>query len=74
VLVFARDGGGHVGLYIGENDHYYFVLGGNQGDAVNIRAIAKHRMIAARRNYKVTPANVRPIRLGLAGEISHNEG
>ncbi|MGL5914856.1 MAG: TIGR02594 family protein, partial [Culicoidibacterales bacterium] len=32
VLTFIRDGGGHVGIYVGENRTGYFVLGGNQGD------------------------------------------
>ncbi|WP_293513963.1 TIGR02594 family protein [Phenylobacterium sp.] len=34
VLVFMRQGGGHVGLYIGEDSRCYHVLGGNQGDRV----------------------------------------
>lgn len=48
ILVFARSGGGHVGFYAGEDDNYYYVLGGNQGNAVNISKIAKSRCIAAR--------------------------
>lgn len=31
VLVFVRDGGGHVGFYAGEDGEAYHVLGGNQG-------------------------------------------
>lgn len=44
VLSFKRDGGGHVGFYLGENDSYYFVLGGNQSDMVNITQVAKNRL------------------------------
>lgn len=48
VLVFERDGGGHVGLYAGETASHYLVLGGNQGDAVSLAKIAKSRCIAIR--------------------------
>jgi uncharacterized protein (TIGR02594 family) len=48
VLVFQRDGGGHVGFYVGEDATAYHVLGGNQGDCVSITRIAKLRLIAAR--------------------------
>jgi cell wall-associated NlpC family hydrolase len=49
VLVFKRDGGGHVGLYIAEDTFAYHVLGGNQGDAVSIVRLMKVRCIAVRR-------------------------
>lgn len=49
VLVFSRTGGGHVGIYVGEDNDYYHVLGGNQSDAVCITRIAKERMTMARR-------------------------
>ena len=39
---------GHVGFLVGEDDACYHVLGGNQGDAVNVTRIAKGRMIASR--------------------------
>ena len=48
VLVFARDGGGHVAFYVGETDTHFEVLGGNQGDRVSIMRIARDRMIASR--------------------------
>jgi uncharacterized protein (TIGR02594 family) len=74
VLVFRRDGGGHVGLYVGEDGLAYHVLGGNQGDAVSIRRIAKNRLIAARRGYAIAPpANVRAIRLAASGSLSTQE-
>lgn len=48
VLVFSRSGGGHVGLYVGEDDTAYHVLGGNQGNAVSITRIDKNRLTAIR--------------------------
>ena len=40
---------GHVGLYIREDDKGIFVLGGNQGDMVNIQRYAKDRVLGYRR-------------------------
>ncbi|MFZ2995960.1 TIGR02594 family protein, partial [Sphingobium sp.] len=34
ILVFDREGGGHVAFYVGEDASHYHVLGGNQGDCV----------------------------------------
>lgn len=52
VIVFWRerlDGWqGHVGLYAGQDNTAYHVLGGNQGDAVSITRIAKGRKLALR--------------------------
>lgn len=48
VLVFNRAGGGHVGFYVGETPGHYLVLGGNQGNAVTVSAIARDRLLAAR--------------------------
>jgi len=44
ILVFTRDGGGHVGLYLGEDDTHYHVLGGNQSNSVSIMKLAKGRL------------------------------
>jgi uncharacterized protein (TIGR02594 family) len=75
VLVFVRQGGGHVALYVGEDDTAYHVIGGNQSDQVNVTRIAKSRRYAIRRPaYNVQPANVRPIRLAAQGGLSTNEG
>jgi uncharacterized protein (TIGR02594 family) len=56
ILVFSREGGGHVGFYVGETTTTYMVLGGNQGDKVSIVPILKSRCVAIRRpiyaNYK----------------------
>lgn len=59
VLRFERPGGGHVALYVGEDDGdphavgeaqkpSYHVLGGNQADAVTIMRLAKDRMVTSR--------------------------
>lgn len=72
VLVFVRPGGGHVGFYVGENHNYYFVLGGNQRNAVNITKIAKTRLLAARWP-KGEPVMGGPVQMGNAGVVSDNE-
>lgn len=49
VVVFERSGGGHVGLVVGrDSSGNLLVLGGNQGDAVNVRAFPPSRAIAYR--------------------------
>lgn len=48
-LVFSRKGGGHVGLYVSEDATHYHVLGGNQGDKVQISRISKDRLADIRR-------------------------
>lgn len=74
ILVFVRDGGGHVGFYIGESATHYYVLGGNTSDQVMIAKIEKKRLKAARRPiYKNQPASVRPYVLSAAGPVSTNE-
>ena len=40
---------GHVGLFIRETDKYIYVLGGNQGNAVNIKPYLKSRLLQYRR-------------------------
>lgn len=74
VLTFKRDGGGHVGLYVGEDATAYHVLGGNQSDKVCITRIAKSRLYKARRpKYNVQPSNVRRVTLQGNGALSKNE-
>jgi len=74
VLVFVRNGGGHVGLYVGEDGSAFHVLGGNQSDRVCITRVAKGRLYVARRPlYRVQPANVRPVHLEATGALSLNE-
>lgn len=73
-LIFQRDGGGHVGLYVGEDADAYHVLGGNQGNQYGFTRIAKNRLFAIRRpEYTNQPQNVRPVLLAKSGTISRNE-
>jgi len=50
VLVFVRQGGGHVGYAMGitRDRKHYLVFGGNQGDMANVKPIAVDRCIASR--------------------------
>lgn len=49
VAVFSRNGGGHVGFVDSVNaDGSLNILGGNQGDAVNVRRFSRDRLIALR--------------------------
>jgi uncharacterized protein (TIGR02594 family) len=48
VLVFERGSGGHVGFAIGQDNTHFYVLGGNQSDAVTIARITKSRLLGAR--------------------------
>ena len=75
ILTFKRDGGGHVGIYVGEDHECYHVLGGNQGNAMSVSRIVKSRLYQARRTaWKVAqPANVRKVILDAKGAISKNE-
>lgn len=75
VLVFKRKGGGHVGNYVGENDHAFLVYGGNQSNAVGFAWIDKARLYACRRpTWKIAqPPNIRKIILTETGELSTNE-
>ncbi len=49
IAVFERKGGGHVGFVDSVNaDGSLNILGGNQGDAVNVRRFTRDRLIALR--------------------------
>ena len=48
VLIFERGSGGHVGFAVGQDDAHFFVLGGNQSDAVTIARVAKSRLLGSR--------------------------
>ncbi len=68
-LVFPRGQGGHVALYVGEDETHYHILGGNQSDTVNIVRKAKTPILAIRRApWKIAqPDNVRQIFLKPGG-------
>ncbi|CAL7961528.1 conserved hypothetical protein [Gammaproteobacteria bacterium] len=74
ILVFDRPGGNHVGFYIAESDTTYFVLGGNQSDAVTISEIKKSRLRQARRFYNIAPpSTVKVYKMNASGLVSTNE-
>ncbi len=75
ILTFKRNGGGHVGMYVGEDDTCYHILGGNQSNMVCITRIEKARLNSIRRtDWKVKqPSNVRVIKVESNGVISKNE-
>ena len=61
VVVFSRDGGGHVGFVVGQQANGdLMVLGGNQSDAVNIRAFSTSR-VSGYRWPKDIPVDVQPL-------------
>lgn len=49
VVVFEREGGGHVGLVVGQDTRgRLLVLGGNQGDAISIAPFDRARVLGFR--------------------------
>ena len=74
ILVFKRKGGGHVGLYIAEDEECYHVGGGNQSDTTNIIRKEKSRLYAVRRPIYINqPACVRKIYMNDDGVIDNKE-
>jgi uncharacterized protein (TIGR02594 family) len=74
ILVFDRQGGGHVGIYVGEDKSCYHVLGGNQGDKVSIVRIPKERLSIARREpLNSSPKSLKRLYREPKGQISQNE-
>jgi uncharacterized protein (TIGR02594 family) len=74
VLVFRRQGGNHVAIYIGEDDFAIQCLGANQRDRVFIAGFPRDRLIHVRRPaYRIQPPNVRPIKLNERGWLSTSE-
>lgn len=73
ILTFRRPGGGHVGLYVGEDATHYHVLGGNQSNSVSITRIDKERLAAIRwPRTGGDPVGGR-VALTASGEVSRNE-
>ena len=75
VLTFVRKGGGRVGIYVGEDQQCYHILGGNQNNEVNITRIRKNRLSQIRRTaWKIKqPINIKQVFLNSNGIISINE-
>lgn len=47
LMVFGREGGAHVAQYVSETPSSYYVLGGNQGNAVSRTWMLKSRLLPA---------------------------
>ena len=76
IVVFTRDGGGHVGIVIGKDARgNLMVLGGNQSDMVKISAFPHSRVTGYRKpvGYLVPAANYRLPVLAGDGKLSTNE-
>ncbi|OBU06459.1 TIGR02594 family protein [Morganella psychrotolerans] len=66
VVTFSRNGGGHVGFVVGKTESgQLMVLGGNQSDAVNIKAFGTDRVTGYRWPSGV-PLDNRPLPVGNA--------
>jgi uncharacterized protein (TIGR02594 family) len=66
ILVFARGSSGHVAMYVGEDAKNFYILGGNQSDAVNIHSRLKSKDFLGSRRcpWRVNePKNVRQVYL-----------
>ncbi|MBT0318580.1 TIGR02594 family protein [Morganella morganii] len=66
IVTFSRTGGGHVGFVVGKTESgQLMVLGGNQSDAVNIKAFGTDRVTGYRWPSGV-PVDNRPLPVGNA--------
>jgi uncharacterized protein (TIGR02594 family) len=72
IMVFSRQGGGHVAFYIGEDVRRYYVLGGNQGNKVGYTWIAKSRLVACRWPVEVPVPNTGRVMLAANGQATSN--
>ena len=75
VVTFTRAEGGHVGIYIAEDNDCYHVGGGNTSDQVMITRILKTRLYSASMpKFKIgAPASRKRYFVDASGEISTNE-
>lgn len=75
VLVFDREGGGHVGFYAGETSTHFLVLGGNQKDKVCEILLAKDRLVKDGSRWPAgVPVTGKPNKITASGAaVSTNE-
>jgi len=72
IAVFSREGGGHVGFVVGQDEAgKLLVLGGNQGDSVSIKAFPHDRVTGYRWPVDVSIPSA-PLQIGSA-ETSGSE-
>ncbi|WP_061931947.1 TIGR02594 family protein [Aureimonas sp. AU22] len=73
VLVFWREsrasGKGHVGFYAGEDETGFYVLGGNQSDAVNVKRLPRSQFLGARWPATAPSAARQVVRMGLTSGV-----
>lgn len=73
IVVFTREGGGHVGFVVGQTaSGDLLVLGGNQSDAVNIKAFKRDRVTGYRWPDNQPLSRVTPLPIGTA-QLSQKE-
>ena len=73
VAVFTREGGGHVGFVVGQTESgSLLILGGNQDDAVNIKAFKKDRVSGYRWHSSFGPVPKAMLPIGSA-QLSKSE-
>lgn len=77
VMTFWREsrtsGKGHVGFYVGEDAAAFHILGGNQGDAVNVKRFPRERFLTARWPKTAPAPTGGPRRLQADGSFSDTE-
>lgn len=74
IAVFTRNGGGHVGFVVGEaKNGNLLILGGNQGDAVNIKEFSQARLSGFRSCPEMVAFGMRPLEVGGSAELSQRE-
>jgi len=74
VMIFAREGGGHVAFNIAESKNTFHVFGGNQANAAGFTEISKTRLKGARRLYDIgPPKSAGKHFIGSSGKLSTNE-
>lgn len=74
VVIFQRQGGGHVAIIVGEDATHFHILGGNQSDQVNIVRKAKGDAVAVRRpKYQTMPTGARKVVVVASGQAAGSE-
>ena len=75
IVVFERQGGGHVGFVVGQDaNNNLMVLGGNQGDAVKVSPFETSRVVGYRwPSQYAKPVDFRLPLLSSDGKLSKNE-
>lgn len=74
IMTFTRAGGGHVGLYVGEDASHFHILGGNQNNSVSITRVEKKRLSDIRWPKSGEPERPGRVALSAAGvPVTKNE-